>query len=80
MFISNNRPSFHLWLKENLLKHPESQNIMKLIAGLPIYYEHNILTHEKLDYAMFLNATITPFFPEQDIIERFPGLNLKYAS
>ena len=53
---------------------------MKLIAGLPIYYEHNILTHEKLDYAMFLNANITPFFPEQDIIERFPGLNLKYAS
>ena len=23
MFISNNRPSFHLWLKENLVKHPE---------------------------------------------------------
>ena len=53
---------------------------MKLIAGLPIYYEHNILTHEKLDYGMFLNANITPFFPKPDIIERFPGLNLKYAS
>ena len=33
MFISNNRASFHLWWKENLVK--KSQNIMKMILEGP---------------------------------------------
>ena len=37
MFVSNNRTSFHLWWKENLLKHQgieKSQNIMKVVVAI----------------------------------------------
>ena len=33
MFISNNRTFFHLWWKENLVKHKKSQSIMEIIVG-----------------------------------------------
>ena len=32
MFMGNNCGSFHLWWKENLVKHQKSQNMMKMIA------------------------------------------------
>ena len=39
MFISNNRTSFHLWRKENFLKHQKvkilkHQNIMKVVVEI----------------------------------------------
>ena len=42
MFISNNGPSFHLWWKENLVKHGKVSNIMKLIARVTGYFLHYI--------------------------------------
>ena len=43
MFISNNRPSFHLWWNENLVKHRKvSKYIIKLIADFDVknnFYE-----------------------------------------
>ena len=38
MFLSNNGPSFHLWGKENLVKHREVSK----------YYETDCRIHEKL--------------------------------
>ena len=31
-FITNNHDSFHLWWKENLVKHQHSQNIMTIVV------------------------------------------------
>ena len=41
MFVSNNRASFHLWGKENLVKNQnqESQNIMKMIAVIQMPFK-----------------------------------------
>ena len=57
MFISNNRPSFYLWGKENLVKH---QKVSK-------YYENNCGFHMNYstDFCLsFLNDKILKGFDE----------------
>ena len=48
MFISNNRRSFHLWGKENLVKHQEVSK----------YYENNCLQNFLLLFLSLLTALI----------------------
>ena len=43
MFISNNRPSFHLWLNENLVKH---QKVSK-------YYENDCRLFQNPNFPLF---------------------------
>ena len=54
IFISNNRPWFHLWLKENLVKH---QKISK-------YYENDCLQSFVL---LFLSLLATPIVENSHI-------------
>ena len=60
MFISNNRISFHLWCKEDLVKIKESQNIMKMIVDC-----QKILFSKNQEFIMmlFLNQKLNTFVP-----------------
>ena len=48
MFISNNRTSFHLWWKENLVKHPKVSK----------YYEADCLQNFILLFMFLLTAKL----------------------
>ena len=62
MFISNNHALFHLWRKENLLKHQKSQNIMKVVAGAQ-------------DFENYVSGTSPAglFWPDQIILIHLKG-------
>ena len=47
MFISNIGISFHLWWKENLLKHQRSQNIMKVVVATKLRFWRTVLAKKR---------------------------------
>ena len=38
VFLSNNRASFHLWLKKNLVKHQKVSKYYEVIVGLMVIF------------------------------------------
>ena len=51
MFINNNQASFHLWWKENLVKHPET--ITHIILETNSSFHVKKSTKEKVQYPFF---------------------------
>ena len=66
MFISNNRASFHLWWKENLVKH---QKVSK-------YYENDCLQNFLL---LFMSLLTAKFVKNSHILARIYFISLKNA-
>ena len=52
MFISNNCPSFHLWRKENLLKHRKVSKYYELDCGSSNIYQIKRASSNLLDVAI----------------------------
>ena len=77
MFISNNRASFHLWWKQNLIKHQkESQDIMKLIVALHL---NEIVIKSQIYFELY-NMTIFIALKANFKLTKFFGINLFYKN
>ena len=52
VLVSNNRASFHLWWKENLINIKKSQNFMKMIVALAVKFPALIPNYESYSAAV----------------------------